>query len=71
MNDLDIKTPDFYASNHGVVVQREVKFPESGQISIRIAHNKHQSTLLQVGLAQAEDLHDQLGLLIAQIKATP
>jgi hypothetical protein len=70
MNDLDIKTPDFYADNHGVDVAREVRFPESGQVVIRIAHNKHQSTRLQIGLAQAEELHDALGLLIAQIKAT-
>jgi hypothetical protein len=69
VNDLYIKTPDYYTDNHGVDVEREARDPEAGQVMIRLAHNKHQSTRLQIGLAQAEDLHDKLGLLIAQIKA--
>lgn len=62
------KIPDHYTSNYGVEVVREVRFPESGQVSIRIAHNTHQSTRLQLGVPQAEELHEKLGQLIAEIK---
>jgi len=67
MNDLDHKEPDYYVENNGVEVEREVRFPESGQVAIRINHNKFQSTRLQIGLEQAQELHAKLGVLIAQI----
>jgi len=63
------KTPDFYAENNGAEVEREERYPESGQVSIRINHNKYQSTRLQLGLEQAEELHTKLGVLVAQIRA--
>jgi len=67
MSDLDHKAPDFYTENSGVEVEREERYPESGQVSIRINHNKHQSTRLQLGLEQAQELQAKLGALIAQI----
>jgi DUF1680 family protein len=69
MSEITHKTPDFYVENSGVEVEREERYPESGQVSIRINHNKHQSTRLQLGLEQAEELHTKLGVLIAQIRA--
>ena len=69
MNELDHKTPDFYVENNGVDVELEERYPESGQVAIRINHNKFQSTRLQLGLEQAEELHSKLGVLIAQIRA--
>lgn len=65
-----IKTPDFYATNYGIEVEQEQRYPESGQVAIRVNHNQHQSTRLQIGLEQAEELQAKLAVLIAQIKAT-
>ena len=62
-----IKTPDFYVDNHGVEVEQEHRFPESGRVAIRINHNKHQSTRFQIGLEQARELHTKLGETLATI----
>lgn len=62
------KTPDWYVDNHGVEVEREERYPESGQVAIRVNHNSHQSTKLQMGLEQAQELHEKLGNLINEIK---
>lgn len=67
---IDEKTPDLYANNYGVEVEREVRFPESGQVAIRVMHNEHQSTRLQLGLLQAVELHEKLGRLITEIGET-
>lgn len=66
--DIDNKTPDYYAVNHGVIVTRETRFPESGQVNVRIALNQYQSTILAVGLEQAKDLRDKLSNIIAEIE---
>lgn len=63
-----IKTPDFYAENYGAEVEQEQRYPESGRVSIRINHNTHQSTRLQLGLEQARELHTKLGEVIAAIE---
>lgn len=71
MSELESsKTPDFYVGNHGVEVEQEQRYPESGQVSIRINHNKHQSTKLQLGLEQAKELHTKLGETIAAIETS-
>jgi len=62
------KVPDFYVENHGIEVEQETRYPESGQVAVRIKHNQHQSTRLQLGLAQTEELHEKLGQIIAAIK---
>lgn len=69
MSTLDnIKEPDFYVENYGVEVEQEQRYPESGRISVRINHNKHQSTRLQLGLEQARELRAKLGETIAAIE---
>lgn len=68
MND-ESKTPDYYTTNYGIEVEQEKRFPESGQVAIRVNHNRHQSTRLQIGLEQAEELQGKLAVLVAQIRA--
>lgn len=65
--DID-KTPDAYVENHGVEVEKEERYPQHGQVALRFNHNTFQSTRLQMGLAQAEELYEKLGQTIATIK---
>lgn len=65
---MSIKTPDFYSENHGIEVELETRYPESGQVAVRVKHNQHQSTRLQLGLAQAEEFYEKLGQTISTIK---
>lgn len=62
------KTPDLYAANYGVEAERETRYPENGLVAIRINHNTFQSTRLQLGLEQANELYFKLGVLLGQIK---
>jgi len=67
MSDM---TPDLYTTNYGAEVEREARYPQHGQISLRFNHNTYQSTRLQFGLEQAEEMHAKLGEVISQIKET-
>lgn len=68
MRDEDNLTiPDAYVDNHGVDVEQVLRDPQHGQVSVRIRHNKFQSSLVQMGKAQAVELYVKLGALLAEL----
>lgn len=68
MDDYVKTTPDFYATNHGIDVEQEQRYPESGRIRVGVHLSQYQSTILQFGLEQAKELHSKLGAIIEEIE---
>jgi hypothetical protein len=68
--NLDLTTPDAYAKNYGVDVEKNEHDPQYGQINLKFRHNSFQSTQLMMGLEQAKELHEKLGSVIIELEGS-